>query len=298
MTYTMTYKKTKIPDNFLGLEKPYSDWDRAKFVVLPVPYEYTTSYVKGTKKGPKAIIEASKHLERFDEEIGFKACKKAGIYTENTLKLNGLSEGAVQDLVGKSTGKILQTKKIPILLGGEHSISIASVKACKKIYNNLSVLQIDAHGDLRNSYKGTKYSHACVMRRILEICPAVQVGIRNISEEEYLFAKRTGQLKKIHFASKFNRASIKKILKQLSKDVYVTIDIDGLDPSIVPATGTPEPGGLGWYQVLDLLKAVAKEKKVVGFDLVELSPVKGLHAADFIAAKLTYKMIGYIVRQL
>ena len=133
------------------------------------------------------------------------------------------------------------------------------------------------------------------MRRILEICPAVQVGIRNISEDGYRFAKKSGQIKKIHSARKFNKASINKILKQLSKDVYVTIDVDGLDPGIVPTTGTPEPGGLGWYQVLDLLKAIAKKKKIVGFDLVELAPVKGMHAADFACAKLIYKFIGYIV---
>jgi len=266
--------------------------------VLPVPYEHTVTYGRGTRAGPKAIIKASKQVETFDEELGIEAAEKVCIYTENPLKLNGFSEKEVQNLLEKSTEKILKANKIPVLIGGEHSISIASVKACRKVYNNLSVLQIDAHGDLRNSYKGTKYSHASVMRRILEICPAVQVGIRNMSEEGYKFAEKTGQLKKIHFAKTANREwgmKIGKIIKQLSDQVYITIDVDGLDPGIVPTTGTPEPGGLGWWEVLDLLKAVAKQKRVVGFDLVELSPVKGLHAADFACAKLIYKFISYIV---
>jgi len=291
----MTIKRKKTIPNFLGLERPYCDLAKAKFVVLPVPYEHTVTYGKGTGKAPKAIIKASKQVETFDEELKFDAAEKVCIYTENQLKPNGHQEGAVQNLIEKSARKILNAKKIPVLIGGEHSISAGAVKACKKAHKNLSVLQIDAHADLRDSYMGTRLSHASVMRRILEVCPAVQVGIRNMSEEGYTFAKKSGQLKKIHPARNFGRSSISKILKQLSKDVYVTIDVDGLDPSIIPTTGTPEPGGLSWYQVLDLLKAIAKKKRVVGFDLVELAPQKGMHAAPFACAKLIYKFISYIV---
>lgn len=280
---------------FFSLTKAEHNLAPSRFVVLPAPYERTLSYGKGAKMGPQAIIDASEQVESFDDEFKFDALASAGIYTEKPLSFSRLSEQAVQDLIKGATENILKAKKIPVLLGGEHSVSAAPVAACKKYFNDLSVLQIDAHADLRDSYGGTKFSHASVMRRILEVCPAVQVGIRNISEEGYLFAEKSGQLKSIHFARDLNEGSTKRILDQLSSQVYVTIDIDGLDPGIVPMTGTPEPGGLGWHQILGLLRAVAAEKQVVGFDLVELSPRRGFPASDFACAKLVYKLITYIV---
>jgi len=275
----MTSKK------FLDLEPKLSSPESSKFVILPVPFEATTSYGKGTANGPDAILKASKHLEAFDEELLREPCDE-GIHTAKPLK--------ELDEVREAVSDQLAAGKIPIILGGEHSITSYAVAACKNRFSELSVLQIDAHADLRDEYEGTKLSHACIVRRVLEICPAVQVGIRNISSEEYEFAKKTGQLEKIHFAHQMNENTIDKILSQLSDKVYVTIDTDGLDPSVIPSTGTPEPGGLSWYKLLEILRALAEKKEIVGFDLVEFSPIKGLHAPDFAAAKLVYKLIGYI----
>lgn len=265
---------------FLGDKSTYN---KAKFVVVPVPYEATTTYGKGTRKGPAAILAASKYVEDFDEELGFETCDRAPIHTLKPVSVTGCR---------LQVAGLLRDKKIPVVLGGEHSITPYVVKACAKEYKNLSVLQFDAHADLRDSYKGSKNNHACVMRRVLEICPAVQVGLRNISKEGWEFAKKTGQLKKIHWAEKLEL--VEKIESQLSKNVYITIDVDVFDPSVVPAVGTPEPGGMYWYEVLDILKAVCATKNVVGFDVMELSPRKADIASDFAAAKLVYKVIGYI----
>jgi len=248
----------------------------SKFVVIPCPHEKTTTYGKGTKKGPAAIIKAMEQVEGFDHELGreiedFEIQKPC----------------SVKELKSR-VAKVLQENKIPIVLGGEHSISSFAIQAFKKI----SVLQFDAHADLRSSYKGSENNHACAMRRILEISPGVQVGIRNISREGYEFAKKTGQLEKIHWADK--KIDINKILTQLSENVYITFDVDALDPSVVSATGTPEPGGLGWYQTLDILKAICQAKKIVGFDMVELAPKKDDHVSDFAVAKLIYKIASFL----
>ncbi|MDI6732006.1 MAG: agmatinase [Candidatus Margulisbacteria bacterium] len=258
----------------------------AQFVILPVPFEKTTTYGKGTKKGPAAILAASQQIETFDEELLQETYKLAGIRVAKPVKVFGLKSLVVG---------LLNAGKTPVVLGGEHSITPLVVSAFAQKYQNLSVLQLDAHADLRDSYQGSKNSHACAMRRTLEICPVVQAGIRNIAKEEYNFAKSCGQLTKVHFAAKL--APIKKILSQLSRHVYITIDVDVFDPSLVPATGTPEPGGLFWDQVLDILRAVCAKKKVVGFDVVELAPIKGLPASDFTAAKLIYRLMGYLAKQ-
>ena len=269
---------------FLDIGKPYTDYKAAKFAVIPVPYEKTTSYGKGTAGGPLAILKASEHIENYDIELDSEPFR-VGISVGKPIRsLDKISDGVA---------KVLADKKIPVLLGGEHSITPFAVSACKKRYKNLSVLQFDAHADLRSSYQGSKYSHACAMRRVLEICPAVQVGIRSMDRSEMEFARSSGQLDKIHFAQKLEL--VEKIDTQLSKDVYITIDIDVLDPAIMPATGTPEPGGLDYYEVLDILKGVARQKNVVGFDLVELAPIKGLNHPDFTSARLIYKLMGYIV---
>jgi agmatinase len=196
--------------------------------------------------------------------------------------------------ISKAVARLLKASKVPVIIGGEHSITPFAVRPCKDKWRDLTVLQIDAHADLRDSFEGKRVSHAAAMRRVIEICPVVQAGIRNISREEYSFAMSTGQLKRMHFALNFNEGEIKKIVNQLSGTVYVSIDVDGFDPSIMPSTGTPEPGGLLWRQVLSLLNAVASSKKIVGFDVVEFSPIKGMHAPDFMIAKLIYKFIGYI----
>ncbi len=255
------------------------------FLLVPCPHEATTCYGRGTKKGPAAILRALPHVELFDEDLGYEPCRKNPFDIEKPVPAARLQA---------TVARILKDNKIPIVLGGEHSITPLAVKAAAEKYKNLSVLQLDAHADLRDSYGGSKNSHACAMRRVLEICPAVQVGIRSISIEEWEWAKKTGQINRIHFAEKLE--VVDKIENQLHKNVYITIDVDVFDPSVIPATGTPEPGGMFWYEVLDVLKGVCATKHVVGFDVVELSPRKGDIASDFTIAKLIYKVMGYIAR--
>jgi agmatinase len=271
---------TQMSYKFLGTDSGYKD---SKFVVVPVPYEATTSYGKGTKNGPAAILKASQQVEEFDEELGFETHLKSPVHTLKTTSVTSL---------GSRVTSLLSDKKIPVILGGEHSITPYVVKAAAKQYKHLCVLQFDAHADLRDRYRGKKNSHACVMRRILEICPAVQVGIRSISRDGFDFARKTGQLKRIHRAQKLELAE--KVENQLFKHVYITIDVDVFDPSVMPSTGTPEPGGMYWYEVLDILKPICATKNVVGFDIMELSPRKGDIASDFAAAKLIYKIMGYL----
>ena len=268
---------------FLAIDPAEHDYGRAKFVVVPCPHEATTSYGKGAKKGPAAILDASQQLELFDEELGCVPLDQNPVFTVEPLSVKKL---------GSKIANLLKDDKFPVILGGEHSLTPSAVKVFADKYKNLSVLQLDAHADLRDSYRGRKDSHACALRRVLEICPAVQVGIRSLSAEEWDWATRTGQVERIHFAEKMEL--VDKIENQLSKNIYITIDVDVFDPSLLPATGTPEPGGLFWYEVLDILKGVCTTKNVVGFDVVELSPRPGDIASDFTVAKLIYKMMGFM----
>jgi len=265
---------------FLEIEPEHSSYQSSKFVIIPCPYEKTTSYGKGTKDGPAAILAASQHVENFDEERGLETYRQVGITTLKPVLNNQLHI---------TVERCLQDKKIPIIIGGEHSLTPLAVKAIKGSVRELSVLQLDAHADLRDTYQGKKNSHACVMRRILEICPAVQVGIRSISLEEWKWAEKNGQLAKIHYANK-----IGNYLEQLSQNVYITIDADVFDPAAVPAVGTPEPGGLLWPEVISILKDVCAKKNVVGLDVVELSPRRDELASPFTLAKLIYKVIGFL----
>ena len=271
-------------DNFV--EHPQKPLSECKAVLLPVSFEATASYMKGTKAGPKAIIDASKHLEWFDLELGKEIVKEVPIFTSETLKpknVKGLLES-----VESSVKEIVSQKKFPLLFGGEHSITFPAVKACASSFDNLSVLSIDAHADLRNELNGEKYSHACVMRRCSETSKIVLAGVRSLSAEEKKFAEKSGV--KIFFGNDF---SVKEVVDSCSKNVYLSIDLDAFDPSIMPAVGTPEPCGLDWGTVLGLCRELFKRKTVVGADLVELSPIKGLRAPDFAAAKLAYKILGY-----
>lgn len=285
---------------FLEIEPQYSKFETSKIVIVPVPFEATTTYIKGTKNGPKAILDASREIEDYDIELGYEPYKKVGIHTLSPLRLDETSsrESFCHYLIYKKNQKLLSKNKIPIMLGGEHSVTIGAVKAACESFKNLSVLQFDAHSDLRNSYHGSKFNHACVMRRIREICHAVQVGIRSQDIEEIKYLKENRLLDTIYYAEKFNENKIKSIINKLSKDVYITIDIDVFDPSIMPSVGTPEPGGFSWDQVLNILRSVISKKNIVGVDIVELSPKPNLHHADFTAAKLVYKIIGYLSRKL
>lgn len=282
--------------NFLGLEEEYSSFKKSKAAILQIPYDKTTTYVHGTKNGPAAIIDSSQYLERFDEELNQETFK-IGLHTMEPLVVEGLEPEALLEKVGIATAEILKANKFPVILGGEHSVSIGAVKALKDVYPDLSVLQLDAHYDMRDVYFGSKLNHGCVARRISEICPIVQVGMRSFSKEEkdFLAAQTNGKIKSINVYDILETPMWKdKTTAGLSEHVYITLDLDVFDPSMVPATGTPEPGGLGWYEVIDLLKEVAKDKKIVGFDIVELCPIKGNVASDFLAAKLLYRLLGYI----
>jgi agmatinase len=254
-----------------------------KSVIIPCPHEATTSYGQGTKNGPRAILHAMRQVENFDEETGRPMVAPGALQV--------LKSTACSSLRRKVAG-VLKDNLFPIILGGEHSLTPEAVKALAAKYQDISVLQLDAHADLRDAYRGSRASHACAIRRVLEICPAVQAGVRNIAAEEWTWARRSGQINKIHFA--FRPLTASKIIRQLSRKVYITIDVDVFDPSVIPATGTPEPGGLSWYAVLDLLKTVCAKKQVVGFDVVELAPRKGEIVSDFIVAKLIYKLIGFL----
>ncbi len=273
--------------NFGGLDG--QSYQKAKAVVFPVPYEATTSYMTGTKFGPAAIIDASRHMELYDIEFK-KDITNIGIFTLPEIVCSKNSPWEAVQEIKKTISRILADNKFVLTLGGEHTLTVGAVAAFKEKYKDLSVLQIDAHTDLRDDFEGTKYNHACAMRRVREMGVLITaVGIRSQDESEANYIKKE-KIKTIFYAPNL---PVSKIIATLSKNVYLTFDVDGLDPSIMPATGTPEPGGLGWYEVLNLIKQVAKARKIVGADVVELSPLAGIVFPDFLAAKLAYKIIGY-----
>jgi agmatinase len=263
------------------------------FVVVPVGYDLTSTYQPGSRRGPAAIIEASTNMELYDEELK-KETYLAGIHTTSPVAIDARGSRNMINAVRKKIAKIAAQNKIPVMLGGEHSISLGAVQALKEKFPKLKVLQLDAHADLRESYQGSPYSHASVARRISEICPLIQVGIRSMSKEEADFLP---QSKVKSYSADFaleKKDWCETICKNLSGDVFVTIDLDVFDPSIMPSTGTPEPGGLYWQDVLSLLKSVSRSCQIRGFDVVELAPIPGIVAPDFMAAKLIYRFMGYI----
>ena len=264
-------------------------------MVWPVPFEKTVTYGCGTVEGPRAIIEASRNMELYDEELGAETCT-IGIHTLPTIDTDRGPEEMIPALQ-REAQKLIKTGKFLCTLGGEHSISAPLVRAFHEHFPKLSVLQIDAHADLRTSYDETEFSHASVMRRIVEVCPAVQVGIRSLSAEE---ARAIPNLPtRVFYAKDITGRTdwIRPAVDALSNDVYLTIDVDGFDPSLVPSTGTPEPGGLTWNEVLDLIRMLAAERNVVGMDVVELSGSSESNASSFLTAKLIYKTLGYIFRK-
>jgi agmatinase len=280
--------------NFGGIYPAHSLRD-AMFVVVPVPYDLTSTYQPGSRRGPAAIIEASTNMELYDEELK-KETYLAGIHTTLPLEIDARGPKNMVNAVRKKISKIAALNKIPVMLGGEHSISFGAVQALKETYPKLSVLQLDAHADLRDSYQNSPYSHASVARRISEICPLVQVGIRSVSKEDADFLSHSDvKSYSADFVSE-NKDWCEKICKNLKGDVFVTIDLDAFDPSIMPSTGTPEPGGLYWREVLRLLKKVSQSCNIRGFDVVELAPIPGLVGPDFMTAKLIYRFMGYIAK--
>jgi agmatinase len=275
--------------NFGDLPDKYSSLKDSDIVIVPVPYDGTSTWQKGADKGPDALIDASVHMELYDIETDSQVYLK-GIHTAKSVKVNKSPEATVNS-VEKDVRRYLDKDKFVVVVGGEHSISTGPVRAHLEKYKDFTVLQLDAHSDLRDKYEGSKYNHACVMSRIAELCPIVQVGIRSsdISEKAALGKSSVFFAENIHDRSDW----VGQVLSKLSEKVYITIDLDVFDPSIMPSTGTPEPGGLFWYDVLMLLKAVFDDKEVVGFDIVELCPNPKNKAPDFLAAKLIYKMLSY-----
>ncbi|MBI2612908.1 agmatinase [Candidatus Kaiserbacteria bacterium] len=267
----------------------YRDPKKAKIAILPVPYDGTSTYGKGADKGPAALLAASCQLENYDIETKTEVYKH-GIYVEKPVTENRSPEKMV-DAVGKKVSEIIGKNKFCVLLGGEHSITPPAVRAHTKKYQDLSVLQLDAHADMREHYHGSKNNHACAMARVKEFKP-VQVGIRSLDVGEL----RNIRLDRIFFAKDIhdNDRWMEKAISKLSKNVYVTIDLDVFDPAFVPSTGTPEPGGLDWYRVTRFLKNVVGKRSVVGFDVVELLPRKDAPAPDFLAAKLVHTFLSHI----
>jgi len=284
------------PQVFAGLDQPYSSLQQAKTVILPVPYDSTSEWRSGSRHGPQAIIDASQYLELYDLELD-REIYKVGICTLPQVEPVLSSPQDMIDRVYQVVKGLIQKEKFVVLLGGEHTLSLGAVRAFQEAFPGLSVLQLDAHADLRDEYLGTKYSQACVMRRIFELCPISQVGVRSLSREEKQFLTQN-KLKPFYMSDLVsNTASIDQIVNSLSEDVYVTIDVDVLDPSIMPAVGTPEPDGMSWRQVWDIIESVALHKHIVGFDLMEFCPGEGPGSCAFLLAKLAYKLIGCAVPQ-
>ena len=275
-----------LPRSFLGVP---NDEKNARYVVLSSPYEGTVSYGTGAKKGPNAIIEASRQVETYDIESG-KDFEECGIYTADELEISHATPEKNCAYVQEAVEAVLKEGKVPILLGGEHSVSVGAFNAIAKMRKaaDVSVLHLDAHADMRDEYEGTRFNHACVMRRCREKLHAVSVGIRSYSSEEAQEIKRQ---KCDIFGVEFGEGDV---VDKLRKDVWVTIDLDVFDPSECPAVGTPEPGGLRWGSVVSLLKKVCEERRVIGFDVVELAPIPGSHVSDFLAARLAYKLICHM----
>jgi agmatinase len=278
----------EIPDNFLGI--PEVSPEDAEVLILPIPLEITVSYGKGTGKGPEAIMTASQQVERYDHELGYEVDGKVKIATLSPLEFKSQIPEDAQGIISKAAEP--WTDKFIISLGGEHAITPALVGEYQKKYPDLSILYFDAHTDMRDEWGGTKWSHACAARRCQEqgVKNIVWVGIRNTSlgEQQYI---NTDQ---VNYGNKYD---LPKILSQLGPNVYISFDVDAFDSGVMPATGTPEPGGITWYQAMEIFEAVTREKNVVGADFAECAPIPRFHAYDFLVAKLAFKLIGYKFRK-
>ena len=284
--------------NFLGIrESEFSKYGKSKFVIHPVPYEYTSSYLSGSAKGPQAIIDASHFVEFYDEMLGMETYKQCGIATAEALQFNGKVDADAIKLIEQATDHFITDGKFVISLGAEHTVTYGFVKSHLKKYKNLSVLQIDAHADLRFSYNDNLYSHASVMARVHELdVPLTQIGIRALSKPE---ADLSLSSNKIHtfYAHDIRKNDnwIDAAINSLSDTVYLTIDADGFDPSIMPGVGTAEPGGLFWDETMQFLQLLTQRKKVVGFDIVECAPMEGTILSEYTLAKLCYRIIGFLI---
>ena len=275
--------------HFGDITKQYAKLKESEIVILPIPYDGTSTWIKGADKGPEAILEASANMELYDIETDSEVYQQ-GIFTAPPVTENSSPEKMVEAAY-QAAKKYVDADKFLISLGGEHSVSYGPIRAYAEKYPDLTVLQLDAHTDLRNEYLGSKFNHACVMARTQELCPVVQVGIRSMDVEE----KERVVPTKIFWAHEIHKSNdwMERAVGQLSENVYLTIDLDVFDPSIMPSTGTPEPGGMLWYKVLDFMRLVLMRTNIVGMDIVELCPNPDNKAPDFLAAKLLYKILSY-----
>lgn len=274
--------------NFGGDEVVY-DYQESGIVILPVPYDKTSTWMRGADKGPDAILEASVNLEFFDVETSSEAHLK-GINTVEPVLENRTPEKLVNAVYNR-TLSILADNKFPVLIGGNHTVPIGAFKAFSEYFNDLTVLQLDAHADLRQEYEGSKFNHACAMARAREYAPIVQVGIRSMSESELQYTERDRMFYSHELY--YDKDLYTKAIDKLTQNVYITIDLDVFDPSIMPSTGTPEPGGPQYFELLHFLRDVIKKRNVVGFDVVELCPSETNKSPDFIAAKIIYQLLSY-----
>lgn len=280
----MNNKKT-----FGGIPEEYGQLAKAKIVLIPVTFDGTSTYQKGADKGPNAFLEAAENMELYDIETDSQVYKE-GIYLAETITESNSPEAVFKKVYAK-TKEYIAKNKFVTLFGGEHSISIGAIKAHYEHYDNLTILQIDAHADLRKDYLGSPYNHACALYDASQNANLIQVGIRSMDKSE----KTVMDYDKVFFAHEMliNEDWMEDAIDLMTDDVYITFDLDALDPSIFPGTGTPEPGGMMWYETLDFIQKVMKERNVVGFDLVELCPIEGSKVSEFLAAKLFYKMLSY-----
>lgn len=292
-------KTLPIDLNFLGIEEQYSSYDRSRFAIVSAPYEHTVSYGTGTALAPAAILDASHYVEFFDEEMQREVCFEQGIATLEPLDFEGaVNESAFQKIYD-CVATLLAAEKFVVTLGGEHSISPAPIRAHQLRYPNMSVLQFDAHSDLRRDYQGNQFSHASAMARVLDFLQPtslVQVGIRAQCREEFEWIRDAGINTFYAYAirsGKHGERWQQAVLDTLAEDVYITFDVDCFDPSIMPTTGTPEPGGLLWDETMSLLRLVGEQRRIVGFDVVELSPSEANVAPTYLTAKLIYKIMNY-----
>ena len=273
-------------------DAPFCDPATARVTIIPAPLEYSVCYMKGTERGPQAILDASSQMELYDEELGWCPIE-TGVHTRPALDYQGMDHAAALHATGDAAREVLQRGQLPLILGGEHSLSAPPIAAAREFFPDLTVVHIDAHGDLRDEYEGSKLSHASIERRVVDMgIPLTEIGIRSFSPEEAEFMKTRPNVT-IVWGYQLGRGEADIPWQRLSKHTYLTIDLDAIDPAEMPAVGTPEPGGLRWYQLLDMLRELFRSTTIVGMDVVELCPMEGQTRADFLAARLVYKLIGY-----
>jgi len=286
--------------NFLGItESELCDYEKSKFVIQSAPYEYTSSYKLGSARGPEAILKASHFVEFYDEMLGVETYKKVGIATVEPMNFHGKVDGDAIDYIKNETDKHIEAGKYVVSFGAEHTVTLGFVKAHKKHYKDLCVLQIDAHADLRLSYHDNIFSHASVMARVHELdVPLTQIGIRALSSPEAALSSSSDKIHTFYAHSiRSNPNWMDDAINTLSENVYLTIDADGFDPAIMPAVGTAEPGGLFWDETMQFLRKLTQRKNVVGFDIVECAPIEGSVLSEYNLAKLAYRLIGFVTEK-